>query len=209
MGSGTLFKLDSSGNLTTLHSFNSPNGANPYGSLILDGSGNSYGTTSGGGSIGFGYGTVFKLDSSGSLTTLHSFNGTDGNGPYASLILDAAGNLYGTTYRGGSSDLGTVFKLDGSGNLTTLHSFNGSDGSSPLGSLILDASGNLYGTTRFGGSHGLGTVFKLDGSGNLTTLHSFINNPFHPEGSYPRGSLILDASGNLYGTTSAVGLRNA
>ena len=203
-GSGTLFKLDSSGNLTTLHSFNSPNGANPYGSLILDGSGNSYGTTSGGGSVGFGYGTVFKLDSSGSITTLHSFDGTDGNGPYASVVLDASGNLYGTTYRGGANDLGTVFKLDGSGNLTTLHSFTGSDGSSPLGSLIFDASGNLYGTTRYGGSHGLGTVFKLDSSGNLTTLHSFIHNPFHPEGSYPRSSLILDAAGNLYGTTSAV-----
>ena len=205
LGSGTVFKLDSAGNLTTLHSFNSPNGANPYASLILDASGNSYGTTSEGGSIGFGYGTIFKLDGSGNLTTLHSFDGTDGNGPYASLILDGSGNLYGTTVGGGgSSGHGTIFKLDSSGNLTTLHSFNGSDGSGPLASLLLDASGNLYGTTRYGGSQGLGTVFKLDSSGNLTTLHSFVHNPIHPQGAYPRGSLILDASGTLYGTTSAV-----
>ena len=94
-----------------------------------------------------GDGTVFKLDSSGSLTTLHRFNGSDGACPYASLVLDGSGNLYGTTAVGGAGGYGTVFKLDGSASLTTLHSFDSSDGAIPLSSLVLDSSGNLYGTT--------------------------------------------------------------
>jgi len=214
-GCGTVFKLDTSGNLTVLHNFTGPkgDGANPYAGLTMDASGNLYGTTAYGGSGAFsqvGYGTVFKLDSSGSETVLHSFNAFDGQNPDGPLIMDTAGNLYGTTRGGGASVDGTVFRLDTSGNLTVLHSFvePNLDGKNPYAGLTMDASGNLYGTTANGGSPGncpdrCGTVFKLDISGNLTVLHSFTGSS--GDGAYPYAGLIMDSSGNLYGTTSGGG----
>jgi uncharacterized repeat protein (TIGR03803 family) len=133
---------------------------------LRDAVGNLYGTTQYGGTNG-GYGTVFKL-SAGKLTLLHSFAGMpDGQNPYARLIRDSAGNLYGTTFFGGASGYGTVFKLDTTGKLTILHSFNYSpDGAHPIAGLILDKAGNLYGTTSDGGDvncgfSGCGTLFKI------------------------------------------------
>ena len=146
---GTAFKVDATGKITILHSFTGkPDGANPFSGLIPDTAGNLYGTTSDGGA--FGRGTVFKLDRTGAETVLYSFTGKNGDGaqPHAGLIRDASGNLYGTTYIGGSADKGTVFKLDASGHETVLHSFTDSpDGASPYAGLLRDAAGNLYGTT--------------------------------------------------------------
>ena len=139
------------------------------------------------------------------FTTLFSFNNSDGANPQASLIMDAQGNLYGTTGSGGTYSFGTVFKLDPSGNETVLHSFAGNldDGGTPVANLIRDASGNLYGTTYQGATpSGGGTVFKLDPSGNETILHSF---SMGSDGGNPDCGLIMDAQGNLYGTTFSGG----
>ncbi len=204
-GFGTLFKLDTKGKLTLLHSFaGTPDGENPYAGVLRDKAGNLYGTTQYGGTGG-GFGTVFKLDTAGKLTLLHSFAGTpDGVNPLAGLLLDAAGNLYGTTdYGGTNGGYGTVFKVSAKGKLTLLHSFAGMpDGQNPYARLIRDAAGNFYGTTFYGGTFGYGTVFKLDPAGKLTILHSFNDSP---DGANPIAGLILDKAGNLYGTTSQGG----
>jgi uncharacterized repeat protein (TIGR03803 family) len=168
---GTVFKLNTStGIITLLHSFTQANnglnsdGAHPQANLIMDAQGNLYGTANAGGS--YGGGTVFRLDTSGNnFTVLHNFAGgaSDGANPSAGLIMDAAGNLYGTTSSGGgSSNFGTVFRLDTVGNnFTVLHPFTGDDGANPSAGLIMDSAGNLYGTTHYGGSSSKGTVFKL------------------------------------------------
>jgi uncharacterized repeat protein (TIGR03803 family) len=204
-GYGTVFKLNAKGKLTLLHSFaGTPDGAGPYSGLLRDAAGNFYGTTQYGGTGG-GYGTVFKLDAKGKLTLLHSFAGTpDGVNPLGGLLRDAAGNLYGSTYYGGTGGgFGTVFKLSAKGKLTLLHSFAGMpDGQNPYSRLIRDAAGNFYGTTFYGGTSGYGTVFKVDPAGKLTVLHSFNN---APDGANPIAGLILDKAGNLYGTTSQGG----
>lgn len=205
VGCGTVFKLDPSGNETVLHMFTGADGAFPAGGLLMDAAGNLYGTTVNGGSAGFcrnfGCGTVFKLDPSGNFTVLHAFvESSDGGNPTAGLIIDAAGNLYGTAGFGGDFGPGAVFKLDASGNETTLHSFSGPDGREPSAPLIMDAGGNLYSTTFRGGAADLGNVFKLDPSGNLTVLHDFTG---LADGGNPAAGLIMDAAGNLYGTTNA------
>jgi uncharacterized repeat protein (TIGR03803 family) len=198
-----------------LHSFGkSPDGSGPWGTLVRDQAGNLYGTTVGGGASGTG--SVFKIGLEKKETVLHNFGAVgsgDGNYPYAGLVLDAAGNLYGTTSEGGAYGAGTAFQVNTARQETILYSFGGlahADGAVPfLGSLIRDAAGNLYGTTALGGSsclgfsEGCGTVFKIDSSGNETVLYSF------PGGSYgatPEGSLTADAQGNLYSTTSTGGL---
>lgn len=167
-GFGTVFKLDRTGKLTLVHSFaGTPDGENPYAGLVGDSAGNAYGTTKYGGTAG-GFGTVFKIDRTGKLTLLHSFAGNpDGVNPMAGVVLDPAGNIYGTTFYGGTSGYGTVFEIDSSGKFTILHSFNAApDGANPLGGLTRDAAGNLYGTTSDGGDlscgfFGCGTVFKI------------------------------------------------
>jgi uncharacterized repeat protein (TIGR03803 family) len=196
-GSGTVFEMDPSGNVTVLHNFSYTDGGFPFAGLVRDQSGNLYGTTVYGGA--FGMGTVFKIDSSGDETVLHNFaGGSDGANPFAGVILDSSGNLYGVTYNGGVSVSGTVFKIDTEGNETVLYSFTGSsDGAHPYGGLALDSAGNLYGTTYNGGTLGFGTVFKIDVSGNETVLHSFN----FTDGENPYGNVTLDSTGNLYGTT--------
>ncbi len=183
-------------------SFSGSDGANPHGGVVLDAQGNLYGTTSGGGAYGFG--TVFKLDTTGQETVLYSFaGGADGENPLG-VVLDAQGNLYGTTEEGGASNLGTVFKVDTSGNKTVLYSFTGTpDGGNPYAGVVLDSQGNLYGTTFGGGADGYGTVFKVDTSGNETVLYSF--GTTGGDGLFPVKGVVLDAEGNLYGTTSAGG----
>lgn len=195
---GTVFKLSTDGKLTTITSFTwGTDGAYPNSGLTADEVGNFYGTTSMGGSKTFGYGTVFKIDAVGTLTTVVDFTGPNGASPKGRLIADTMGNLYGTTELGGVGHNGTVFKISATGTMTTLASFSGINGSRPLGALIADAAGNLFGTTRAGGAGGFGTVFKLDARGALTTLVSFnrIN------GKFPWAGLTADAAGNLYGTT--------
>jgi uncharacterized repeat protein (TIGR03803 family) len=190
----------------TLVYFKGTNGGNPgYGSLFQDKDGNFYGTTQLGGANGCG--TVFKMTPGGKLTTLHSFNGTDGCEPYAGLVLGADGNFYGTT--GGTLArrhsiegpcvYGSVFKITREGTLTNLHTFKVTDGYYPSDTLLLGPDGNFYGTTIYGGQNLAGTVFRITREGTLTTLHSF--SFFGTDGSVPIAGLVLGTNGNFYGTT--------
>jgi uncharacterized repeat protein (TIGR03803 family) len=178
-----------------LHRFlGGADGDDPRGTLVRDSAGNVYGTTRDGGPLGKG--TVFKIDAGGTLTRLAYFKEIgDGAYPNGGLLLDAAGNLYGTAARGGSSDDGVVFRLDPSGNETVIHTFDCSDGDTPLAGLTQDASGNFYGTTQHGGAHGSGVVYKLDASGNETLLHSFSDDEF------PNQRVVTDRAGDVFGAT--------
>jgi uncharacterized repeat protein (TIGR03803 family) len=181
-----------------LHNFACPpRGVNPYGGVTAAAAGNLYGTTGAGGTANAG--VVYKLDPNGQQTVLYNFTGgADGGGPYSGVILDAEGNLYGTTTGGGASNLGTVYKVDATGHETVLHSFTGLDGFLPYAGLARDAEGNLYGTTYMGGPGAEGVVYKLDPAGQLTVLFSFTD---HADGGNPYSGVILDSAGNLYGTT--------
>ena len=180
-GCGTVFKIDTTGNLTVLYAFQgAPDGNSPEGQLALDSAGNLYGATWTGGNSSAcspsGCGTVYKLDPSGKETILHRFSRADGAAPQGGVILDSAGNLYGTTNSGGTSPhcqpagCGTVFKVDKKGNETVLYNFTGgTDGGEPVAGLAFDTAGNLYGTSFYGGytqgdlcfPSGCGTVFKV------------------------------------------------
>ncbi len=211
-GCGTVFELVKSSNGYTenvLYTFTGTDGAYPYAGLTMDSSGNLYGTTYNGGACGLG--TVFELaKSSGAYTekVLYSFGctSTDGWYPYAGLIMDAVGNLYGTTESAGGSGYGMVFELvNSSGDYTekVLYNFTGTDGQMPSGNLIFDSKWNLYGTTQGGGEYGYGTVFELTNSlGGYTekVLYSFMG-PGDYDGQTPVPGLVIDGSGNLYGTT--------
>jgi len=215
-GGGTIFELAPNGSETVLHAFlGGSDGAFPFAELISDTAGNFYGTTFGGGGTGCGdgCGTVFKLASDGTETILHSFaGGNDGTNPWSALIIDKAGNLYGTTLLGGTGcsegNCGIVFKVAPDGTENVLHSFaRGKDGAEPEAGLISDNAGNLYGTTGAGGSSGCngdgcGTVFKLTPDGHETVLHAFEGGT---DGRGPESQLILDKAGNLYGTTASGG----
>jgi uncharacterized repeat protein (TIGR03803 family) len=207
---GAIFRLTSAGDETVLYSFAGAraDGNNPEGGVISDPDGNLYGTTTGGGAgNGCGYtdgcGTLFELDPAGQETILHTFNGEgDGAHPWAGVLRDSAGNLYGTTVDGGTAGLGTIFKFDTAGTFTLLHSFAATDGAYPYGPVIRDSKGNLYGATYEGGAHSVGTVFKLASSGTITVLHSFAGNT---DGAYPPAGVVRDSAGNLYGTTAQGG----
>ncbi len=214
---GVVFKLAPGGTETVLHSFTGgSDGSNPlFAGLIADGAGNLYGTTEFGGGTGCGgpgCGVVFKLTPTGSsYTVLHSFAGGSGDGanPYAGLIIDSAGNLYGTTEFGGGPGCGVVFKLAPGGTETVLHTFTGSpnDGAFPTAGLFADSGGNLYGTTAGGGAppppnappcggSGCGTVFKLAPGGAETVLYTFCRLFNCNDGAGPSG-VIADSAGNL------------
>jgi uncharacterized repeat protein (TIGR03803 family) len=202
-GFGTVFKLDATGKETVLYGFTGgADGGSPLAGLIPGPAGRFYGTTYAGGASG--YGTVFQLDTTGKETVLYSFAaGSDGSGPKAGLVRDAAGNLYGTTYSGGAPGYGTVFKVDKTGKETVLYSFTGgADGAHPEAGLLRDTFGSLFGTTYGGGAPGYGTVFKVDSTGRETVLYRFPP----AAGMVPRAGLIRDAGGNLYGTTSVGGV---
>jgi len=218
-GDGTVFEIAKTAGgyastPTTLVSFTGANGAEPSGSLIADAAGDLFGATAAGGAGGDG--TVFEIAKTAdgyasAPTTLVSFTSANGEYPSGSLIADAAGDLFGTTAGGGADGDGTVFEIaktaDGYASApTTLVSFTGADGQYPHGSLIADAAGDLFGTTLEGGVNNAGTVFEIVKTAGgyasaPTTLVSFKSR----DGRYPEGSLIIDAAGDLFGTTDSGG----
>ncbi len=221
-GQGTVFEMvrnsDGSWTETVLYNFTgSTDGGQPSGGLIFDASGNLYGTTNlgGGGNCNLGCGTVFQLTpGSGAWTqsVLYTFaGGSDGRAPNARLLFDSSGNLYGTTMLGGNinsvctTGCGTVFKLSKTSSGWTqsvLYAFTGAaDGTSPYDGLAHDSAGNLYGTTFAGGASGNGVVFKLSYTSNLWTQSVLYTFTGGRDGQHSYGDLILDAAGNIYGTT--------
>ena len=206
-GLGTLFRLTRERVLVTVVNFSGETGGSSFGHLLAGAEGNLYGTTSSQGGPGVSYfGTVFELASQGSLKTLAAFNGTNGSAPWAGVVRDGVGNLYGTTAAGpssgsGSRGQGTVFKLAPDGTLSTLAIFGGTNGGSPESGLVLAKDGDLYGTTVGGGKFGFGTVFRVTPAGELTTLVDFDRT----NGAYLYSGLIQATDGNFYGTTSEGG----
>jgi uncharacterized repeat protein (TIGR03803 family) len=201
-GGGTIFQATTNGGFTSLVSFSGTNGFNPYGGLVQAGDGSLWGTTYGGGTNG-GYGTVFQATTNGALTSLVSFNGSNGANPCAGLALGNDGNFYGTTHNGGTNGYGTIFQVTSNGVLTSLVSFNGTNGANPYAGLALGSDGNFYGTTFNGGTKGGGgTVFKVTTNGILSSLVSFsgaIGSSGHPYAALAQGT-----DGSFYGTTVAV-----
>src|SRR6202050_4031648 len=216
----TLYKVTLGGALTTLYNFcptstscnqNGP----PYPSGLIQGEdGNFYGVTSKGG--GDNYGTVFKITPAGTLTTLHSFSGSDGANPAGTLVQGRGGYFYGMTYAGGRGSgsecadigsCGTIFRISSGGTFATLHNFDGTDGSNPYAGLALATDGNFYGTTDLGGGNGTnaGTIFELSPGGRLTTLYNLCSQPFCLDGTNPQTPLMQATNGTLYGTTAQGG----
>ena len=180
VGLGNIFHCTPSGEFTSVFSFDSIDGINPYGDLLLANDGNFYGLTSFGGK--YGYGTLFRYKPSGTFTKLVDFNDTNGAVPYGSLIQASDGNLYGLTSAGGDSDQGTLFSYTLSGNLNTLLKFNNGTGVMPYGTLIQASDNNLYGLTNMGGNNSMGTIFQYTLSGNFTKLVDFnMLNGAYPE----------------------------
>lgn len=213
-GAGTIYEITPLGTLTTLYTFcsqtNCSDGEYPLAGLVQATDGNFYGTAEMGGANG--YGTVFQITPSGTLTTLYNFcsqpNCNDGQFPSIPLIQATDGNFYGVTAGGGNNGYGTVFQITPSGTLTTLYNFcsqtNCSDGESPSAALIQATDGNFYGTTLRGGTKGFGSIFKITSGGTLTTLYSFCVRTNCADGAYP-GGLIQATNGRIYGPTSAGG----
>jgi uncharacterized repeat protein (TIGR03803 family) len=217
-GCGTVFKLSPSGGTwseTILYNFRGGNdGFGPGGAVVFDQAGNLFGTTPDGGRHSAG--TIYEMspmkNGQWKEKVIHAFTGgKDGStGSLGQLLFDAVGNLYGVTEQGGALGAGTVFELVPSGKrwtFTTLYTFKGMpDAASPYGGLIADGSGSLFGTTYFGGQDGMGAVFQLskdqNGAWQENVLHSFKGGR---DGSFPTTTLVFDAAGSLYGTTSAGG----
>jgi uncharacterized repeat protein (TIGR03803 family) len=217
-GCGTVFEVTPTGKETVLYNFQAgDDGAFPAGGLMMDESGNLYGTTRYGGGNNAacgsgGAGTAFELKPNGQESVLHAFgSGSDGACPVAGLIRDGNGNLYGTTeYGGGSANCadnlgcGTVFKIASDGTESALYAFqNGADGADPTSSLLLDNVGNLYGTTDESSDQFEGVIFRIAPDGMETVLHTFRGGK--KDGSEPFGGVTMDANGDLFGATSAGG----
>lgn len=194
-GAGSVFKISTSGNFTTLHSFiKGSDGAEPIGGLAEAG-GVLLGTASCGGANGFG--TVFQVTTGGVFRVLHGFTGSDGNSPAAALTVVTDGLLMGTTRYGGAGDVGTVFSMSTSGVFASLFSFSGTNGAYPATSLVLGRDNILYGTTAYGGTGGFGSVYSITTNGTLNPIH---NLAVEHSGANPIGGLVLGADGNLYGS---------
>jgi uncharacterized repeat protein (TIGR03803 family) len=226
---GTVFKITTSGKLTTLYNFCSDgypcaDGMGSDAGLVLGVDGKFYGTTAGGGL--YSYGTVFSITAGGTLTTLYSFcsqykNGDcqDGDEPKAGLVQGTDGNFYGTTESGGNPGGGTVFKITPSGGLTVLYNFCSKgrdpcpDGEEPVAGLVEGTDGNFYGTTEEGGINGgncdigCGTIFQVTPKGDLTTLHDFCSQGGNEctDGWEPVAGLAQDTNGTFYGTAAGYG----
>lgn len=207
--------------MSVLKSLGKKTGGAPAGTLLMDGTGNLFGTTTVYGpncSGRNGCGVVFKVAAGNVYSVLYTFCSqpkcVDGYRPNAGVVEDSEGNLYGITPVGGSAGYGTIFKLSQSGSETVLHSFctlsGCPDGELPQGSLVLGSDGNLYGATSYGGSNGSGVVFRLapDGS-NYSVQYNFCGGGGNcTDGANPGAGLIADSQGNLYGTTVHGGANN-
>lgn len=220
--SGTVFEIMKTSNgyaglPTILFSFDGPHGAYPAAGLVADASGNLFGTTTQGGA--FGQGTVFEIAKTATgyastPTVLVSFDGIQGRSPQAALILDANGNLFGTTAYGGRSQEGTVFEVlktpAGYANTpTVLVNLGGTAGTAPVAVLLADEKGNLIGTTTTGGTLGFGTVFQVvKTSTGYSGTPTVITNFDQVHGAYPAAGVIADRAGNLFGTTALGGAAN-
>jgi uncharacterized repeat protein (TIGR03803 family) len=207
----TAFSL-SAQTFQTLHRFKYTDGEYPWGPLVQASDGNLYGTVSTGGDpscapggYSTGCGTLFQITPGGKLTTIFSFDETNGSAPYAGLVQTTNGDFYGATQEGGTGNgggacaqgCGTIFTITASGTLTTLYNFNYTDGAGPTGTLILGPDGNYYGTTAAGGAADAGTFFVITPSGTLTSLYTFTGGN---DGANPYGGLIQTLDGNFYGT---------
>ncbi len=234
-GWGVIYEFSpTTGQYTLLHSFTDANvygfvdGAYPGGSLVFDSAGNGYGVTGAGGTgtacdglTATGCGTIYQMDATGKVTVLYSFTGVpDGSAAASTLIMDGNGVLYGTTESGGivssgcggsTSGCGTVFKFDpNTGQETILYNFDGATGWGPfLSKLVMDSAGNLYGSVATGGGGtgcapqgGCGVVYRISAAGVFNVLYTFQGGS---DGAYPYGNLLMDAAGNLYGTTQQGG----
>ena len=200
---GTIFTVSTSRRFRQLHTFDSTDGSQPGGGIVLASDGNFYGTAFSGGSAGFGL--LFRISSSGVYTVLHEFaGGADGAAPAAPPIAGSDGTLYGTTY--GNAAIGsTIYKYTRStASLTTLYQFDQAHGSGVIPPLVQGADGNLYGAAYQGGANNCGTIFKVTTSGTLLWYYSFLCTP---SGANPVGPLIQGSDGSFYGTTSAGGNR--
>jgi uncharacterized repeat protein (TIGR03803 family) len=198
---GGIYKLTQAGTFNPFYSFtDGQDGAFPYAGLTLGSDSKLYGTTLTGGSNG--YGTVFRLNTNASLTTLASFGYTNGASPQAGVVQGLDGKFYGVTYAGGAYGYGTVFQLDTNGVLTTLYSFDYTNGANPLATLARGTDGNFYGTTYTGGPGGEGTAFRITPAGAFTTLMAF--DGFN--GAGPQGALLQANDGFFYGTTTYGGV---
>lgn len=203
---GTIYKVGPTGDEQILYSFtDGDDGGDPQGNLVMDKSGNFYGAACLNGANNAG--TVFRLSASNTFTVIYAFQGgNDGFCPNGGMVFDKHGNLYGTTFEGGSSNVGTIFKLTPSGTHTVLHSFaGGADGSSPNGGLTIDGKGNVYGTSTGGGSFSHGTLFELSAAGTYTVQWNFSGGA---DGSSPNGGLVL-YKGVYFGTTAGGGTGGA
>jgi len=214
--SGTVFEVTPAGELTTLYNFCSLSGCadgfNALSGVIEGKDGNFYGTTEFGGitnaNCPSGCGTVFKITPSGTLTTLHSFDFTDGMQVQAGLVQGSNGKFYGTANEGGADGYGTVFEITSGGSFTTLHNFQWTDGANPDGALIQGSNGTFYGTTSGGTNSNAGTVFEITPDGELATLYDFCSQSDCTDGDRPVGALVQGTDGNFYGTTILGGTNN-
>jgi uncharacterized repeat protein (TIGR03803 family) len=202
---GEVYKLDTSNKETVLYSFlGGVDGANPYSGVTFGPHGDLYGTTAYGGTA---FGVVYKVNAFGEAPLFIFGGSASGIYPYTGLTIDSAGNLYGTTYSGGPTNSGVVYEVNSLGVQTILCDFSDApDGSNPRSGVVTDATGNYYGTTMNGGFFGAGTIYKLDPAFHETVLYSFTGGA---DGGNPSASVILDAAGNLYGTTAYGGVSNA